>query len=110
MITNQMLLLLVLSTLWPSTAMPFTPGNIGTLFGKEADGRILQRSKRGWMWNQFFLLEEYTGNDHQYVGKVTGPHTCDGEVFAITDSCQGMNWLRRRARARGGIAVVHASL
>uniref|UniRef100_A0A8D3CUK7 Cadherin-6 n=1 Tax=Scophthalmus maximus TaxID=52904 RepID=A0A8D3CUK7_SCOMX len=34
------------------------------------DGRILQRSKRGWMWNQFFLLEEYTGNDHQYVGKL----------------------------------------
>uniref|UniRef100_H2V8R7 Cadherin 10 n=1 Tax=Takifugu rubripes TaxID=31033 RepID=H2V8R7_TAKRU len=22
------------------------------------------------MWNQFFLLEEYTGNDHQYVGKL----------------------------------------
>lgn len=30
----------------------------------------LRRSKRGWMWNQFFLLEEYTGNDDQYVGKV----------------------------------------
>uniref|UniRef100_A0A674NLE8 Cadherin-10 n=1 Tax=Takifugu rubripes TaxID=31033 RepID=A0A674NLE8_TAKRU len=40
------------------------------LFGMEGDGRILQRSKRGWMWNQFFLLEEYTGNDHQYVGKL----------------------------------------
>uniref|UniRef100_A0A8C2Z4C2 Cadherin 10 n=1 Tax=Cyclopterus lumpus TaxID=8103 RepID=A0A8C2Z4C2_CYCLU len=22
------------------------------------------------MWNQFFLLEEYSGNDHQYVGKL----------------------------------------
>lgn len=74
MITNQLLLLLMLSMLWPSTAMPFTPGNIGKLFGMpESDGRILQRSKRGWMWNQFFLLEEYTGNDHQYVGKVTCP-------------------------------------
>lgn len=31
---------------------------------------MLRRSKRGWMWNQFFLLEEYTGNDDQYVGKV----------------------------------------
>ncbi|XP_060794727.1 cadherin-10-like isoform X2 [Neoarius graeffei] len=31
---------------------------------------MLRRSKRGWMWNQFFLLEEYTGNDDQYVGKL----------------------------------------
>ncbi|XP_040209505.1 cadherin-6-like [Rana temporaria] len=28
------------------------------------------RSKRSWMWNQFFLLEEYTGSDYQYVGKL----------------------------------------
>ncbi|XP_003968222.1 cadherin-10a [Takifugu rubripes] len=70
MIANQILLLLTLSMLGPSNAMPFTPGNIGKLFGMEGDGRILQRSKRGWMWNQFFLLEEYTGNDHQYVGKL----------------------------------------
>lgn len=34
------------------------------------DGKILHRTKRGWMWNQFFLLEEYTGTDTQYVGKV----------------------------------------
>uniref|UniRef100_A0A4W2F7W2 Cadherin-6 n=2 Tax=Bos indicus x Bos taurus TaxID=30522 RepID=A0A4W2F7W2_BOBOX len=30
----------------------------------------LSRSKRSWMWNQFFLLEEYTGSDYQYVGKL----------------------------------------
>jgi cadherin 15 (M-cadherin) len=34
------------------------------------DGKLLHRTKRGWMWNQFFLLEEYTGTDTQYVGKV----------------------------------------
>ncbi|KAL1783640.1 cadherin-10 isoform X1 [Sigmodon hispidus] len=34
------------------------------------DGKILHRQKRGWMWNQFFLLEEYTGSDYQYVGKL----------------------------------------
>ncbi|KAL4631033.1 cadherin-6-like [Arapaima gigas] len=34
------------------------------------DGATLSRSKRGWMWNQFFLLEEYTGTDYQYVGKL----------------------------------------
>ncbi|MEQ2313677.1 hypothetical protein AMECASPLE_004516 [Ameca splendens] len=70
MIGNQALLLLMLYFLWPSTALPFMPGNIGNLFGMpESDGKVLQRSKRGWMWNQFFLLEEYAGNDHQYVGK-----------------------------------------
>uniref|UniRef100_A0A8C7KSS8 Cadherin-10 n=1 Tax=Oncorhynchus kisutch TaxID=8019 RepID=A0A8C7KSS8_ONCKI len=41
-----------------------------TLMGQDANGVPLRRSKRGWMWNQFFLLEEYTGMDHQYVGKL----------------------------------------
>ncbi|XP_049605502.1 cadherin-6 [Syngnathus scovelli] len=40
------------------------------LTGQDANGVPLRRSKRGWMWNQFFLLEEYTGNDMQYVGKL----------------------------------------
>ncbi|GCC34975.1 hypothetical protein chiPu_0013452 [Chiloscyllium punctatum] len=26
--------------------------------------------KRGWVWNQFFVLEEYTGTDPLYVGKL----------------------------------------
>uniref|UniRef100_A0A4W3KHT0 Cadherin-12 n=1 Tax=Callorhinchus milii TaxID=7868 RepID=A0A4W3KHT0_CALMI len=29
-----------------------------------------QRVKRGWVWNQFFVLEEYTGTDPLYVGKL----------------------------------------
>lgn len=41
------------------------------LTGQDANGVPLRRSKRGWMWNQFFLLEEYTGTDTQYVGKVS---------------------------------------
>lgn len=36
----------------------------------KSDGKVLHRQKRGWMWNQFFLLEEYTGSDYQYVGKL----------------------------------------
>ncbi|XP_044074554.1 cadherin-6-like isoform X2 [Siniperca chuatsi] len=32
--------------------------------------KLLKRVKRGWMWNQFFLQEEYTGNDYQYIGKL----------------------------------------
>nr|XP_057918413.1 cadherin-12-like isoform X2 [Doryrhamphus excisus] len=29
-----------------------------------------QRIKRGWVWNQFFVLEEYMGSVPQYVGKL----------------------------------------
>lgn len=32
--------------------------------------KVLRRVRRGWMWNQFFLQEEYTGSDYQYIGKV----------------------------------------
>uniref|UniRef100_A0AAQ6IQ36 Cadherin domain-containing protein n=1 Tax=Anabas testudineus TaxID=64144 RepID=A0AAQ6IQ36_ANATE len=31
---------------------------------------ILNRHKRSWVWNQFFVLEEYTGNEPLYVGKL----------------------------------------
>lgn len=37
----------------------------------QPDGRVLHRSKRDWMWRQFFLSEEYTGSNYQYVGKVS---------------------------------------
>ncbi|XP_066532409.1 cadherin-7-like [Hoplias malabaricus] len=30
----------------------------------------LQRQKRNWVWNQFFVLEEFTGTDPTYVGKL----------------------------------------
>ncbi|XP_039982774.1 cadherin-7-like isoform X2 [Xiphias gladius] len=30
----------------------------------------LLRHKRSWVWNQFFVLEEYTGNEPLYVGKL----------------------------------------
>ncbi|XP_026147835.1 cadherin-10-like isoform X1 [Mastacembelus armatus] len=96
MITNQALLLLMLSMLRPSTALPFTPENIGNLFGMaESDGRILQRSKRGWMWNQFFLLEEYAGNDHQYVGKLhSNMDKGDGSVkYVLTGEGAGTLFL-----------------
>ncbi|GAA6097110.1 cadherin-10a [Tachysurus ichikawai] len=37
---------------------------------QQPDGRALHRSKRDWMWRQFFLSEEYTGSNYQYVGKL----------------------------------------
>lgn len=31
---------------------------------------VPRRLRRSWVWNQFFVLEEYTGNEPLYVGKV----------------------------------------
>ncbi|XP_028909746.1 cadherin-9 isoform X2 [Ornithorhynchus anatinus] len=49
------------------------------------DKQVLHhRVKRGWMWNQFFLLEEYTGTDSQYVGKLhTDQDKGDGNLKYI---------------------------
>ncbi|XP_061522030.1 cadherin-7-like isoform X1 [Phycodurus eques] len=30
----------------------------------------LHRQRRSWVWNQFFVLEEFTGNEPLYVGKL----------------------------------------
>ncbi|XP_066481890.1 cadherin-6 isoform X3 [Tiliqua scincoides] len=46
------------------------PENIKVLDLSRNNRKELHRSKRSWMWNQFFLLEEYTGSDYQYVGKL----------------------------------------
>ena len=32
---------------------------------------VLRRVKRGWVWNQFFVLEEYMGMEPLYIGKVS---------------------------------------
>uniref|UniRef100_A0A452GZ71 Uncharacterized protein n=1 Tax=Gopherus agassizii TaxID=38772 RepID=A0A452GZ71_9SAUR len=36
----------------------------------EGETEVHHRPKRGWVWNQFFVLEEHLGSDPQYVGKV----------------------------------------
>ncbi|KAJ8393727.1 hypothetical protein AAFF_G00057800 [Aldrovandia affinis] len=76
MTINHFLLLLAISlpSLGSTATLPAQseedPGLGEPAGAAEEDGRILQRSKRGWMWNHFFLLEEYTGTDYQYVGKL----------------------------------------
>ncbi|XP_046879774.1 cadherin-10-like isoform X1 [Hypomesus transpacificus] len=125
MITNQFLLILMLSFIWPNWALPFTPGNTGNVFGtaSENDGRILHRSKRGWMWNQFFLLEEYTGNDHQYVGKLhsnmdkgdgniryilTGDGA--GSLFLIDEKSGDIHATKRLDREEKAMYTLHAKV
>uniref|UniRef100_A0AAZ3SDW6 Cadherin-20 n=1 Tax=Oncorhynchus tshawytscha TaxID=74940 RepID=A0AAZ3SDW6_ONCTS len=37
---------------------------------EESRAGLLRRVKRGWVWNQFFVLEEYTGLEPLYIGKL----------------------------------------
>ncbi|XP_053714761.1 cadherin-10-like isoform X2 [Synchiropus splendidus] len=122
MLTSRLLLLLTL--LWSSAALPFTPGNIGNLLGLSgSDGRILQRSKRGWMWNQFFLLEEYTGTDHQYVGKLHSNMDKDdgtvryvltgdgaGSLFLIDEKSGDIHATKRLDREEKAMYTLHAKV
>ncbi|XP_041956045.1 cadherin-10a [Alosa sapidissima] len=52
---------------------------------------VLHRSKRGWMWNQFYLMEEYTANEYQYVGKLqSNMDRLDGTVrYVLTGEGAG---------------------
>ncbi|KAJ3592936.1 hypothetical protein NHX12_005274 [Muraenolepis orangiensis] len=43
-----------------------------TMAGGLGDGRVLlSRAKRGWVWNQMFVLEEFSGPDPILVGRHT---------------------------------------
>uniref|UniRef100_A0A8C7KNX3 Cadherin 10 n=1 Tax=Oncorhynchus kisutch TaxID=8019 RepID=A0A8C7KNX3_ONCKI len=126
MITNHFLGLLMLSILQPINALPVAPGNTVNLLGtsqEKDDGRILQRYKRGWMWNQFFLLEEYTGNDNQYVGKLhsnmdrgdgnvkyilTGEGV--GSLFLIDENSGDIHATKRLDREERAIYTLHATV
>nr|XP_023659797.1 cadherin-11-like [Paramormyrops kingsleyae] len=37
---------------------------------RSKEGQVLHRTKRGWVWNQFFVIEEYTGPDPVLVGRL----------------------------------------
>lgn len=65
---NPLFWLFVLLSLLPLVS-PVRSLGIGTR-AQQPHGRVLHRTKRDWMWRQFFLSEEYTGSNYQYVGKV----------------------------------------
>lgn len=64
--------------------MSVTPIDGRTRMRRNGRSRI-QRFKRGWVWNQFFVLEEYMGSDPQYVGKV-GMFCSHQAPFMVTSS------------------------
>ncbi|XP_068604091.1 cadherin-20-like [Brachionichthys hirsutus] len=78
---------------------------------QEDNSAVLQRVKRGWVWNQFFVLEEYTGLEPLYIGKLhsdmdkgdgsikyilTGEGA--GTTFTIDDSTGDIHALQRLDR------------
>nr|XP_061809984.1 cadherin-20-like [Nerophis lumbriciformis] len=80
------------------------------LLGNDATPRV-RRVKRGWVWNQFFVLEEYTGMDPLYIGKLhsdmdkgdgsikyilTGEGA--GSTFTIDDSTGDIHAIQRLDR------------
>ncbi|KAK9528717.1 hypothetical protein VZT92_012866 [Zoarces viviparus] len=47
-----------------------TSGSTSEGSRQEQGPSSLERVKRGWVWNQFFVVEEYTGTEPLYVGKI----------------------------------------
>ncbi|XP_007450185.1 PREDICTED: cadherin-20-like [Lipotes vexillifer] len=47
---------------------PTPPGKLEAFLSDKPQSH--PRTKRSWVWNQFFVLEEYTGTDPLYVGKL----------------------------------------
>ncbi|XP_078256849.1 cadherin-8 [Rhinoraja longicauda] len=45
-------------------------GDVLTLDGLNADAGSLNRAKRGWVWNQMFVLEEFSGPEPILVGRL----------------------------------------
>lgn len=81
-----MSLLLVWITCIPSISM--TPiggqsrtaqtGGSAAASGLGEGQRLLNRAKRGWVWNQMFVLEEFSGRDPILVGRVS---VCDCQRY-----------------------------
>ncbi|KAM5328467.1 cadherin-12 isoform 2-T2 [Glossophaga mutica] len=78
--------------------------NVIHLSGRRSHFR---RVKRGWVWNQFFVLEEYMGSEPQYVGKLhsdldkgegTVKYTLSGDgagtVFTIDETTGDIHAIR----------------
>uniref|UniRef100_A0A8C6UZX5 Cadherin 6 n=1 Tax=Neogobius melanostomus TaxID=47308 RepID=A0A8C6UZX5_9GOBI len=89
------------------------------------------RSRRGgstegqerWMWNQFFLQEEYTGSDYQYIGKLQSDqdrgdsvvkYVLSGEgagtIFVLDESNGDLHATRRLDREEKSFYVLRATV
>ncbi|KAI9533003.1 hypothetical protein NQZ68_027475 [Dissostichus eleginoides] len=85
--------------------------------------KLLKRVRRGWMWNQFFLQEEYTGSDYQYIGKLQSDqdhgnglvkYVLSGEgagtIFVIDENNGDLHATRRLDREEKGFYILRATV
>ncbi|XP_033901608.2 cadherin-22-like [Acipenser ruthenus] len=65
-----LLLLLALQLHFGLVVSMVTKTNLAQDRPEEGESMSHERVKRGWVWNQFFVVEEYTGTEPLYVGKI----------------------------------------
>lgn len=72
-------------------------GEVPSVEGKRRwrrQGRLgTHRIKRGWVWNQFFVVEEYTGTEPLYVGKVRHYDSLHKYMKNLVNRCQFLELL-----------------
>ncbi|XP_077580310.1 cadherin-6-like [Stigmatopora nigra] len=95
--------------------------------GKSSDAvpekNLPRRVKRGWLWNQFFLQEEYTGSDYLYIGKLQSDedrgdglvkYVLSGEgagtIFVIDQDNGDLHATRRLDREKKASYVLEATV
>ncbi|XP_056149708.1 cadherin-6-like [Lampris incognitus] len=86
-------------------------------------GELLHRVRRNWIWNQFFLQEEYTGSDYQYIGKLQSDmdqgdgavkYILSGEgagtIFVIDENNGNLHATRRLDREEKAFYILRATV
>ncbi|CAL8383363.1 unnamed protein product [Arctogadus glacialis] len=101
--------------LWITCFPPMAPGVAGTsggvrtgshvMPGRLGDGRaLLSRAKRGWVWNQMFVLEEFSGPDPILVGR-GGERCSSGRSAVCVSDTEGLE-----EALRGRVVTTASSL
>ncbi|XP_051944388.1 cadherin-6-like isoform X2 [Hippocampus zosterae] len=83
----------------------------------------IKRVRRGWLWNQFFLQEEYTGSDYQYIGKLQSDRDSGnglvryvlsgegaGTIFVIDETNGDLHATRRLDREEKAFYILRATV
>ncbi|XP_035490652.1 cadherin-6 isoform X1 [Scophthalmus maximus] len=116
---------LLLAATWLCLGPSLDALSLGGRRTEAADGgeKPLRRVRRGWMWNQFFLQEEYTGSDYQYIGKLQSDqdhgngvvkYVLSGEgagtVFVIDENNGDLHATRRLDREEKAFYILRATV
>uniref|UniRef100_A0A3Q3IN47 Cadherin domain-containing protein n=1 Tax=Monopterus albus TaxID=43700 RepID=A0A3Q3IN47_MONAL len=104
-------------------ALSLTGQKIETVETAIRGEKLLKRVRRGWMWNQFFLQEEYTGSDYQYIGKLQSDqdhgnglvkYVLSGEgagtIFVIDENNGDLHATRRLDREEKAFYILKATV